>query len=223
LEKVINQPTLDFGKEMRELSTQQLGNPLNDSQFADWRKEIADNGTVKHEYEIDRTLWAMAINDAIQNGKAIVAGKGVSFLKDRMLKIDIMLKEHLMLKEEETLVVVAIGISTKDYIATERYWKKEHKESDTNPSKEDLDAIAERRYNRLQYTKRIFAAAYPYEIPNYSHDSVLRHIHYIFDNTPDRTAEEMHDIVVEFLIQLAVEVPSLATVLTKFLSFKVEE
>lgn len=210
LGEVVHQPTLGFGKAMRVLAEQQRGRSLSDPEFEAWRKELADTGTVQFEFEVDRTLWEMAQNSALQNGPAVIAGKAVSFLKKKMLR------------GEEKPAVVAIGVSIGDGVATLRNWKREHKGSDVEPSREELERVAARRHQRLQDERQTFARAYREEIPDYSHDSVLASVHYLFDNTPERTAEEMRAIAVDFLNQLVAEVPSLAPFLITFLSSQTE-
>lgn len=201
---ILHRSVLGFGKAFRELATNKTGRPLMEDEFEAWRANLAATGSVDQEHEVDSTLWNMAQHEATSSECAVIAGKAVAFLKDRyLLSTDIS--------------VVSIGVTVNDAVATYRTWKRQNPES-KNPSDDELVATARSRYNRREVEKANFSNAYPEQIPDYSRDSTLNNVNYLFDNTPERTEEEMLIVVRTFLGELSQDCSVIAPTLVRVMA-----
>lgn len=206
LGEITHREVLGFGKAMRELADRQAGHHLNDNEFETWRGNLASSGTVDFEYQVDRTLWSLAQRGANEAGSAVVAGKAVSFLRNTLLETT------------RKPLVIAVGVSLDDQVATLRKWRREHKGMVSNPTLVQLEESAISRYKRLKDEQQNFVHAYPNVIPHYSRETTLETVHYLFDNSPEITYEDMKALALIFTYKLFWDIKTLSPALVRMLS-----
>jgi cytidylate kinase len=158
---------IGFGAALRQLCSGELEiDHPTEVQFEAWRNSLAVQGTFALDRQVDQQLQALAVEEAIGLSPAVVASKLIGYIWKGSPEF------------------IALGVQVVDDVATQRMWQR----NVTSDPRVTTDSISRRRAERYEAERENFLACYGIE---YSPESVKQVVDYIFDNTPNRTPEEL--------------------------------